>query len=132
MAAHIAIEKKNNTRAVDVARLQSMLHAQRQATIYTSDVERDSPYFTAVQWAGLRGLLSDVVDYETAVYVPLKSRFGTQYSFAHSLHFVEPEKALDNALKGRWKLRLPCAASVEAATRGEFLREAMSACTPTR
>lgn len=132
LAAHLAIETKSNTRAVDLPRLQTMLHAQKQATIYTSDVERDSPYFTAVQWAGLRGLLSDVVDYETAVYVPLKSRFGTQYSFPHSLHFVEPEKALDATLKSRWQRRLPCAKGVEAATRGEYLRRAMNACATAR
>jgi len=132
LAAHLAIDTRNNTRAIDVPKLQTMLHAQKQATIYTSDIERDSPYFAAVQWAGLRGLLSDVVDYQTAVYVPLKSRFGTQYSFAHSLHFVEPEKALDDSLKSRWRKRLPCAASVGAATRGEFLQGAMSACTTTR
>lgn len=129
LAAHMAIDKRNNTRAIDLPSLQAMLHAQKQATIYTSDIERDSPYFTAVQWAGLRGLLSDVVAYETAVYAPLKPRFGTQYSFAHSLHFVEPEKALDAGLKSRWQRRLPCAMRVDAATRGEFLQRAMSACT---
>jgi len=128
LAAHLALSKNNDTRAISLPSLQRMLHAQKQATIYTSDIERESPYFEAVQWAGLRGLLSDIVDYETAVMAPLKRRFGTQYSFAHALHAVEPETKLSAELRAKWIRRLPCAAKVKADTRGAFLRETLSAC----
>ncbi|MBS1827571.1 MAG: hypothetical protein JST93_19810 [Acidobacteria bacterium] len=45
-----------------------LLHQQKQATIYTSDIPRESPLFVPVQRAGLHGLLSDIVDYNTAAY----------------------------------------------------------------
>lgn len=128
LAAHLAMEKQHKTRAIDLQALQTLLHRQKQATIYTSDVPRESIYFEAVQWAGLRGLLSDLVDYQTAVLTPLKRRFGTQYSFAHPLHAVEPEKALDAELLARWRKRLPCAAGVTGSTRGEYLQIAWRAC----
>lgn len=128
LAAHLALAKGNQTRAISSPELQSLLHAQKQATIYTSDVERESPYFAAVQWAGLRGLLSDIVDYQTAVLTPLRRRFGTQYSFAHPLHAVEPDTPLDAGLSRKWRERLPCAANVEAVTRGQFLLRAKEAC----
>lgn len=131
LAAHLAVMTGSNTRAVNLAVLQQMLHQQKQATIYTSDVPRDSLYFPAVQWAGLRGLLSDLVDYQTAVLTPLKFRYGTQYSFAHPLHAVEPEAALDSGLLSKWRKRLPdCAADVTASTRGEYLQKVWRACAP--
>lgn len=128
LAAHLAAEQGGATRAVPLPRLQKMLHQQKQATIYTSDVPRESPYFEAVQWAGLRGLLSDVVDYPSAVLTPLKKRWGTQYSFAHPLHAVEPDRPLDEKLAAKWRARTPCAAGIQAATRGEFLKLAMTRC----
>jgi hypothetical protein len=128
LAADLARSRGGDVRAVPIASLQRLLHQQKQATIYTSDIPADSPLFEAVQWAGLRGLLSDVVDYRTARLTPLKSRFGTQYSFAHPLHAVEPEKPLSGELARRWKARLPCASEVSAETRGEFLRSAFRAC----
>ncbi len=131
LAAHLAFNTGGKTRAVDLPALQRLLHQQKQATIYTSDIPRESPYFPAVQWAGLRGLLSDVVDYQTAVLTPLKFRYGTQYSFAHPLHAVEPEKTLDPGLLAKWRQRLPnCAAGVNASTRGEYLQKAWRACAP--
>jgi hypothetical protein len=105
-----------------------MLHQQKQATIYTSDIDRNSPLFPAVQWAGIQGLFSDLVEYKTAVLPPLKRRFGTQYSFAHALHAVEPEKPMDAALLARWRKALPCAAGVDATTRGGFLQAAFDRC----
>jgi hypothetical protein len=129
LAAHLAINQGNRTRAVNLPQLQRMLHQQKQATIYTSDVAAESPHFAAVQWAGLRGLLSDLVDYQTAVLTPLKFRYGTQYSFAHPLHAVEPDKPLDAGLLGRWRKLLPCAAGVNGSTRGEFLEKARQSCT---
>lgn len=129
LAAHLAIPQGGKTRSVAVPALQRMLHQQKQATIYTSDIPRESPFFEAVQWAGLRGLLSDLVDYQTAVLTPLKFRYGTQYSYAHPLHAVEPEKPLDSALMSKWRKRLPnCAADLTATTRGEYLLKAWKTC----
>lgn len=129
LAAHLAINQGNRTRAINLPQLQRMLHQQKQATIYTSDVAAESRYFGAVQWAGLRGLLSDLVDYQTAVLTPLKFRYGTQYSFTHPLHAVEPDKPLDAGLLARWRKLLPCAAGVNGSTRGEFLEKARQSCT---
>jgi hypothetical protein len=129
LAAHLALTSGGKTRTVELPALQRMLHQQKQATIYTSDIPRESRYFQAVQWAGLRGLLSDLVDYQTAVLTPLKFRYGTQYSFAHPLHAVELDKALDPGLLSKWRKRLPsCAADVTASTRGEYLQKAWRAC----
>lgn len=129
LAAHLAIQKGSDTRAVPLPALQRLLHQQKQATIYTSDIPRESPLFEAVQWAGLRGLFRDLVDYQSAVLTPLKHRYGTQYSFAHPLHAIEPSKPLDPALLTAWRAALPpCAATVTAVTRGEYLEKAWKAC----
>ena len=128
LAAHLALARNNDTRAISLPALQRLLHQQKQATIYTSDIPRESPYFAAVQWAGLHGLLSDIVDYNTAVMVPLKHRYGTQYSFAHANHAVEPEAKLTPELKTKWTRRLPCASHIQAETRGAFLTAAYAAC----
>jgi hypothetical protein len=128
LAASMALSHGNNVKNVPLEKLQAKLHQQGQATSYTSDIERKSPLFVPVQWAGLRGLLSDIVPFETAVMAPLKRRFGTQYSFAHANHAVEPQQKLDARLETLWKKRLPCAAQVNASTRGEFLQKAYDAC----
>lgn len=129
VAAHLAIAKGGRSREVELPLLQRILHQQKQATIYTSDIPRESPYFEAVQWAGLRGVFSDLVDYQTAVLTPLKHRYGTQYSYAHPLHAIEPEKPLDTALLSKWRKLLPgCAATVTGPTRGEYLLAAWRAC----
>ncbi|MBS1827568.1 MAG: FAD-dependent oxidoreductase [Acidobacteria bacterium] len=128
LAAHLALSRNNDTRAISLPALQRLLHQQKQATIYTSDIPRESPLFVPVQWAGLRGLLSDIVDYNTAVMVPLKHRYGTQYSYAHSNHAVEPAATLTPQLKAKWIKRLPCAAKVNAETRGAFFTAAYAAC----
>lgn len=128
LAAHLAI-KTGDTRAISLSTLQSLLHQQKQATIYTSDIDRNSPLFAAVQWAGIQGFFSDLVDYKTAVLPPLKKRFGTQYSFAHALHDIAPDKPLDADLLARWRKALPCAAKVESNTRGGFIKAAFDQCT---
>ena len=109
------------------AALQKLLHAQRQATIYTSDIPPSHKLFRAVQWAGLAGLLSDVVDYRSAKLEPLRKRHGLQYSYAFALHDVSPDQAWTQALNA-WRKRLPCAAEVDASTRGEFLEKAYTRC----
>lgn len=127
LAAHLAL-KTGDTRAVSLPKLQAMLHQQKQATIYTSDIDRNSPLFPAVQWAGIQGLFRDLVEYKTAVLPPLKRRFGTQYSFAHALHAIEPDKPMDAVLLARWRKMIPCAAGVESTTRGAFLQAAFDRC----
>jgi hypothetical protein len=124
LAAHLALEKASRMKDVEVARLQRMLHQERQATIYTPDVPPASPVFAAVQWAGLQGMLDDVVDYRTARYAEAKRRHGLQYTFAFPNHDLEPGKRLDDGLRRRWLARLSkdVAARMPAAeTRGDFL-----------
>ncbi|MDX1980361.1 MAG: hypothetical protein SFV51_08835 [Bryobacteraceae bacterium] len=54
---NLAMEQPNRTRATDLPVLEKLL---KQATVYNTDIARESPYFEAVQWAGLSGLLSDL------------------------------------------------------------------------
>ncbi len=130
VAAHLALSGAGTTAGIDVQKLQHLLHQQKQATIYTSDVAPGSRYFRAVQWAGLRGFLDDIVPYQSAVLEPLRKRHGLQYSFAFPLHFVEPEKPLDSRLRALWTRRVPCGAATGAATRGEFLEAVFRQCAP--
>jgi hypothetical protein len=125
LAAHLHLKQGK----VEVPQLQAMLHRQGQATIYTSDVPPSHALFAAVQWAGLRGLLSDIHDYRSSAIPPLrKYPHGLQYSHAFGLHDVAPEKQLDGRLRGLWEHRLPCAKGIAASTRGEFLEKAWRQC----
>lgn len=129
LAAHLAVTAGTNTSGVNITILQRLLHKQGQATIYASDAPPNSSYFQAVQWAGLHGFLSDIVDYRTAVLEPLKKRHGLQYSFAFPLHAVEPEKPLDARLRALWTKRIPCGNAPDASTRGEFLNAVFRQCS---
>lgn len=129
LAAHLTLREGK----VDVPKLQAMLHSQGQATIYTTDVLPSHKLFAAAQWAGVRGLLSDVVEYRTARLEPLrKYPHGLQYSYGFPLHAVEPDAALDARLREAWDKRLPCPrqAATTARTRGEYLQQAYHACAP--
>ena len=124
LAAHLAMKSARSVRAIDVGEFQRMLHSQLQSTIYTSDISPRSKYFRAVQWAGLRGLLSSLADYRTARIHPLRKRYGLQYSYAFDNHAVDTEKALDPLLRTRWLSQLPQAVIKRmplVTTRGEFL-----------
>ncbi len=123
LAAHLSLKRR-----FSVPALQRMLHAHRQSTTYVSDVPPDSADSAIVQWAGLQGYFSDIVDYRTAVLEPLRKRHGLQYSFAFPLHEVGLKQPLDARLQKLWQGRLPCSATVQASTRGEFLRRAYVAC----
>lgn len=129
VAAHLALEGSGGVRAVPVSGIQKMLHQQGAATIYTSDVPPGHPLFAAVQFAGLRGFLDDVVDARQAVAQPLKPRHGLQYSFAFPHHFVEPDRAMDERVRRLWLARVPedKRARVGGATRGEFLKSVHAA-----
>jgi hypothetical protein len=123
LAVHLALADDKPMRDVDVAAIQRVLHRQGQATTYTPDVPPSSPLFAAAQWAGLRGYFDDVVEYRTAKWEPSKLRHGLQYSFAFPNQFVEPEKPLDDRLRGKWSARLGRDLP-EARTRGAFLQAA--------
>jgi hypothetical protein len=123
LAVHLALGDGRAMQAVDVRALQRLLHAQRQATTYTSDVAPGSPLFGAVQWAGLRGYLADVVEYRSARLTPARRSHGLQYTEAFPNHAVEPDRPLDERLRGLWRARL--GQDVPGAhTRGEFLQAA--------
>lgn len=128
LAANLALGGDGNARSVDIGALQSALHEQGQATIYTSDVAPGSRYWRAVQWAGQYGFLADIVEYRTAVLTPLQRRHGLQYSHAFPLHAVEPGAALDARLRALWVKRVPCGDAPDASTRGEFLEAARRQC----
>jgi hypothetical protein len=124
IAAHLALASGGRARAVPIAELQARLHADGQATIYTSDAGPGSPLFAAIQWAGQHGFLHDIVEYKSAVLEPLRKRHGLQYSYAFPLHAVEPDRPLDGRLRQLWSKRVLCGNAPDASTRGEFL-EAM-------
>ncbi len=123
LAAHLSLANK-----FAVGALQSMLHAQGQATTYVTDVSPSHQQFKMVQWAGLNGFLSDVVDYRTAKLEPLRHRHGLQYSHASPLYQADLNTPMDARLTEAWRKRLPCAAGVSASTRGEFLQKAQKLC----
>lgn len=129
VAAAMASGNQGNVKGVAVKKLQARLHEGGQATIYLTDVERSSHWFAAAQWAGTQGLFADLVDYREAVLTPLRKRFGLQYSYGFANHALEPERALEPALRAKWTRRLPCAGKVTASTRGEFLVGAQRACS---
>jgi hypothetical protein len=128
LAAALALARDIPARDVPPASIRRLLHAQRQATIYTADIPPAHPLFPAVQWAGQHGFLHDLVDYRTAVLSPLRKRHGLQYSYAFPNHAVEPDKPLDPALREAWKKRVPCGNAPDANTRGAFLEAVYRQC----
>ncbi len=128
LAAHLAVSGGGTARAVPVGQLQKLLHRDGAATIYTSDVAPGAASFAAVQWAGLHGYLSDIVEYKTAVLEPLKKRHGLQYSFAFPLHAVGSDMPLDDRLRGLWAKRTPCGNAPDAKTRGAYLEAVYRQC----
>lgn len=131
LAAHLAVEGGLPVQEVPVPKLQRLLHAARSATIYASDVPPGAPDFAAVQWWGTLGGLHGLAP---AFEKPGQrgANITGQYFEAFPGHAVEPERALDEAVRGRW-LRLAKEAGVEdpalatEATRGGFIRRAWEA-----
>lgn len=128
LGAALALQANLRVADVPAAALRRLLHAQGQATIYTSDVPPSHPLFRAVQWAGQHGFLHDLVDYQTAVLSPLQKRHGLQYSFAFPNHAVEPDRPMDARLREAWRKRIPCGAPPEAETRGAYLAALYKRC----
>lgn len=128
LAAHLALGGRGTSRGVAVEQLQKLLHRDGAATIYTSDVAPGTAAFAAVQWAGLHGYLSDIVEYKTAVLEPLQKRHGLQYSFAFPLHAVGLAQPMDERLRELWKKRTPCGSAPDAVTRGAYLEAIYRQC----
>jgi hypothetical protein len=80
LAAHLSLAHRVPPARVDVAELQGLLHAARAATVYFSDVPRESPFFPIAQYYGTRGFFHSVIDLAKAVCQPQRPRFGLQYA----------------------------------------------------
>lgn len=132
-AAHLALEQDNaaDVRKVDVATLQSRLHADRSATIYVADVPPDHPDFAAVQWWGALGGLHGLAPKPTGRL--LGKQIEGQHSEGWLHHAVELSRPLEPALAARWT-ELAKTAGVptnnlgakEGMTRGDWIRTAFA------
>ena len=106
VAARVALVDDAPVAAVDLARVQNLLHDEGAATIYVSDVPPGSPFFSAVQWLGARGGLHGLTATD--------ARYGTrgpniegQYYEAYPGHAFEPGRRAEPALIARWTALLP-------------------------
>ncbi len=119
-AAHLAITREKPVQEVSVPDLQLLLHSQRSATLYVSDIAPDSPHFAAVQWFGLRGAFHGLSP--TAEVIRPKTIVG-QYNEAFPRHDANLAAALDPVIEARWAAMLPEGVSppVGAKTREEWL-----------
>ncbi len=127
-AAHVALASSKPVQDIDVSTLQRRLHADRNATLYVSDVPPDSPAFAAVQWLGVRGGFHGLVSLAT----PAPARgIGGQYNEAFPDHAAGLDEPLTTELRAKWQSLLPAGqpAPANAATRGEWLRAAFTAAT---
>jgi len=130
LAAHLSLrEEKPVVQQVDVSELQELLHRQKAATLYVSDVSPGHPDFAAVQWMGSLGGwhgLKKPVDGKHPEWTPL---FG-QYAEAYPDHGAALDAPVDEALLLRWREIIPEAIREKAndlradgkLTRGEALR----------
>ena len=138
LAAVMALEGNEHLRDVDVTQLQLLLHSLGAKTFYASDVEADSPYFTAVQFFGNRGLFhnTQLTASDTRYDAPV-SLSGTQWGDAFKYHDVQPELVLTADVEAWWReqlqtvygedFSLPQRPGLEAdgsLTRGEWLNNA--------
>ncbi|HYE19643.1 MAG TPA: FAD-dependent oxidoreductase [Tepidisphaeraceae bacterium] len=99
-AARVAVEGKTDVRSVDVARVQALLHAGGAATVYVSDVPRESELFRAVQWLGARGGLHGLNPPPPGG--PRGKNIEGQYYQAFPGHAFEAEKVSEMALVEKW------------------------------
>ena len=126
-AAALAHSTQQPLAALDVKVLQQRLHADRLATIYTSDVLPDHPDFAAVQWWGARGGLHGL--YPRPTGSPRGKLIEGQYFTAAPGHRVMLDIALTDALRKRWLQlaeahHIPTETLEDLPTRGQFIREA--------
>lgn len=127
LAAHLAITGRTAPAAVDVGRLQALLHQTGAATIYFSDVSPAHPLFAAVQYFGTRGFFHSLVDPAKVELSPQVLRFGLQYSYAFKHHEARLDTPLSDKTRQQWLSMAPelrgCAIPGAASTRGAFLAE---------
>ncbi|MCR9116264.1 MAG: FAD-dependent oxidoreductase [bacterium] len=118
-AASLSLEEDTVVQNLNVAKLQSLLHADRSATIYVADVPPTSPHFAAVQWFGARGGLHGL----SAANQPKPKSLGGQYSEAFPGHFVRLDAPLDTAFRQRnlTEKQRNSDDIKSAKTRGEFI-----------
>jgi len=96
-AAHLAIERGTELRAVDVPRLQRLLAGRGQVLTYFNDVKPTHPAFAALQYFGTKGFFPD--------------------------YAAKPDELIDAETAARWiRLSGVAAAPPAGLTRGEFCR----------
>lgn len=119
-AAHLAIQTPQPVQEVNVSALQSLLHTERSATLYVSDVAPDSADFAAVQWWALRGGFHGLASGPQPPPAPLVG----QYTAAFPGHAAQLDLPLTPELRTKWATLLPAgiAAPTGATTRAEWLR----------
>ena len=123
-AAHLALKDKVAVQDVGVPALQALLHKDRSATIYVTDVPTSSPDFPAVQWWGTRGGFHGLVDLEKPR--PWKIIKG-QYFEPFADHEASLDLTLTPELRARWEKLLPEGVTVpEATSRGDWVRAAFA------
>lgn len=132
LAAHLALkEERPVVQDVPVPELQALLHQNRAATIYVSDVPPGHPDFAAVQWLGMLGGLHGLHQPVNGKHPDWQPRFG-QYAYAMPQHEAALDSSVDNTLLTRWQALLPEELKSRAAsldfkadgktTRGDLIR----------
>ena len=127
-AAVLSLDTELPLPKLEVTTLQQRLHADRSATIYTSDVLPGHPDFEAVQWWGARGGLHGL--HPRPADSPRGQPTGGQYFEAAPGHQVLLDTLLTDSLRRRWmQLAGPGMADERLEnnkTRGQFIREAFA------
>ncbi len=134
VAAARALATERHPRDVDTDWLRRRLHLLGAMTFYTSDVDRESPDFQAIQYFGNYGFFhaTELISTNTNYPAPV-SLSGTQWSHAARYHDVLPGEILTPEVETFWRSRYLAvfgAGSLEgfsptangALTRGEYLR----------
>lgn len=102
-AAHLSLESNQSIQALSVPKLQSLLHHDRSATIYLSDIAPDSLHFAAAQWLGTQGGFHGLHSEKQ----PKAKRIVSQYNEAFPGHAAELDQNLDQPLLSKWNSLLP-------------------------
>lgn len=130
-AAAIAVADGSGVAAIPVGALQSRLHRDGSATIYTSDVPPGHELFEAVQWWGTAGGLHGLNPMPEKPGQRGKNLHG-QYFEANPGHEAGLPEELDAATRARWlalarQLGAHSAQLEKAPTRRDFIQAAFAA-----
>ena len=129
-AAALAVESGKAVQEVPVPALQTKLHKDQSATIYTADVLPGQAHFEAVQWWGTAGGLHGLNPMPEKPGQRGKNLHG-QYYEANPSHAVELMKPMDAETRTRW-LALAQSLGIEsnelpkAPTRLDFIQAAFA------